>query len=776
MLNINKKLSHKGFSLIELMVAVVILAMAIFGIFHAYSVGFMGMADARDRTVATNYAREAMEDIKNKDFDQIINQSRTPINGTKFEREVIVDPGVANLKKVITKVYWEDRNNNPKMVETGMVIHFIETTAGAATRIILIADPYNVLTEDDVNTTDVYENRSIVTAVIKDDKGNTVTTWTGNITFSIDSGSGSFAASSTMTSITVPVTTEEKGIASTTFYASSEEGTVIITASATGLTLGSITIKVIDPDKPVKINLTASPVFMTPGSISTITATIVNAGGAIVESATNEITFSVSNPDLGTLSNQSLLIFGLTTIDLNSTATKGTITITASASGLEPGIVDVITGGQITILAFPNPVHAREKSEITVTTKDVNGVPINYNNTINLSVNPDTFGTLSPSSIDFSATDNSSETVTFTASAKGTVIISAIDQENILDSGSITLNIEDPLIPDHIEVSAYPSSIEAGGTAFSTITAWVEANDNTLITSYDIPIIFETDNGTFNNYEGPTESGELYVDENGKVTIKLYSSDTCGTAIITVSSGSLEDVTEVDFYTDADHIKLVATPPNIQVGNVKFSVKAIMEDVNNAQISNYNESVTFIISDTDIIKFKTSNTPNLTTTFSGGEVSIEMKSQSKAGTATIEADSEGILGTLNIPVGISLTLVEDSVGYDFETNINIGIVSFDITIVGAPLELEEMQVFWTIDDTLDKIVIQSPNTADPIIIFENIETPALSGDIINIDDRILSQGTSNVKIYFNQEMNGKIITVIFNPNSGKYRVDFTVPE
>jgi len=42
-----------GFSLIELMVAVAILAMAIFGIFHAYSTGFMGMADSRDRTVAS---------------------------------------------------------------------------------------------------------------------------------------------------------------------------------------------------------------------------------------------------------------------------------------------------------------------------------------------------------------------------------------------------------------------------------------------------------------------------------------------------------------------------------------------------------------------------------------------------------------------------------------------------------------------------------------------------------------------------------------------------
>ncbi len=116
-----------GFSLIELMVAVGILAIAIFGIFHAYSVGFMGMADARDRTVATNYAREVMEDIKNKDFDQIVPQSRNYIDGTKYEREVIVeeitDDTIKVGKKVTTTVIWDDRNNVEKEVKLNTLIY-----------------------------------------------------------------------------------------------------------------------------------------------------------------------------------------------------------------------------------------------------------------------------------------------------------------------------------------------------------------------------------------------------------------------------------------------------------------------------------------------------------------------------------------------------------------------------------------------------------------------------------------------------------------------------
>jgi len=100
-----------GFSLIELMVAVVILAMAIFGIFHAYSVGFMGMADAKDITVATNYAREKMEDIKNMDFELITNENLgvPEIIDEKFNRVVIVTNEYNNLKKVTTTVNWDDR-------------------------------------------------------------------------------------------------------------------------------------------------------------------------------------------------------------------------------------------------------------------------------------------------------------------------------------------------------------------------------------------------------------------------------------------------------------------------------------------------------------------------------------------------------------------------------------------------------------------------------------------------------------------------------------------
>jgi len=150
MLKINKILSKKiksplslrgakrrsnlsGFSLIELMVAVGILAMAIFGIFQAYSAGFMGMVDARNVTVATNYAREAMEEIKNKPFEKIViggeittieNKEEGKFSiSTNVKNEIIDTTERTDLQRVITTVSWKNRKGETKEVKLEMLVY-----------------------------------------------------------------------------------------------------------------------------------------------------------------------------------------------------------------------------------------------------------------------------------------------------------------------------------------------------------------------------------------------------------------------------------------------------------------------------------------------------------------------------------------------------------------------------------------------------------------------------------------------------------------------------
>jgi len=797
---LNKKLSKQGFSLIELMVAIVILALAIFGIFHAYSVGFMGMADARARTVATNYAREAMEDIKNMDFGEIEPQgSSVTVNGITYNRRVIVQEN-PNIKRVITTVTWKDRNGKQKMVETDMLVHFIETTAGNPTRIMLIANPYNILTEDYGDTIGIYEDESTITAVVKDAKGNTVTTYSGEITFSIDelnsSGSGNLSTSSV---------SANKGIATTTFTADfTGKGEVIITASANGLADDSVTIKITDPGEAVKINLTnwvggEEKLFMIPGSISTITATIVDAGGKTVTGANNEITFSVSSGP-GTLSIPTKIsaVDGSAEITLTSDSnTPGTITVIASANGLESGVIDLITGGQISLSASPTSVPVNEKSEITVTTKDVNGVLINYDGNINLSIDSinggsgsfDPYDLITSITINFDE-NSSSKTITFYAISEGTVNINAKDSVLILEEGNtvmLPLTITKALEPDHIEVYANPSSIQAGGTESSTINARVKTADNITITSYTDTIVFKTTAGRFPNELDEISTGESDVTyTDGVATVELYPPDISGTAEIKVYSPSIESPsitgsTEVGFYIDANHIQLIAYPQHIKVegGNPDSCwITATIKDEGGHTVSDYKGKVKFSIISGDGSFPLTGST---IITVVNGEAQILLQSGNSSGTIKVKAASSyknedgvktDIEGELNIPVGITLTLVDYSI-FD-------NVVTFNIDVQGAELILEEMQVSWdpSEGETLNEIEIVPNSTNDPVIYPADTSAAISSGELIDVTDNTLSTtDTHNVKLYFNagDNMSGKNMKVIFNPNSGNYPVEFTLP-
>ncbi|MFO7882703.1 MAG: prepilin-type N-terminal cleavage/methylation domain-containing protein, partial [Kosmotogaceae bacterium] len=126
---LNKKLSHnqKGFSLIELMVAVTILALAAFGIFQAFTTGFMGMTDAKERTVATNLAQKIMEDIKSK---SAINVTGGYPSETISEKtyDISVNSYEQDEKAYVTvTVSWPDRNGNTKTVDLETVFYDLDT-------------------------------------------------------------------------------------------------------------------------------------------------------------------------------------------------------------------------------------------------------------------------------------------------------------------------------------------------------------------------------------------------------------------------------------------------------------------------------------------------------------------------------------------------------------------------------------------------------------------------------------------------------------------------
>ena len=190
------------------------------------------------------------------------------------------------------------------------------------------------------------------------------------------------------------------------------------------------------------------------------------------------------------------------------------------------------------------------------------------------------------------------------------------------------------------------------------------------------------------------------------------------------------------------------------------------------------------------VKFTITNQSSITITAESGGAYVDLQSKNWAGTAIIKATaSEGIPpveGFLNIPVGISLILA-DSINHTYDSNNNISTVSFDIEVLGADLLLEEMQVSWELPsgENLNRIGVNGTPIFyigdEPVDLIGSItyteeEDPIKRIADVNVIDITLPMGTSSITMDFDADMSEKDITVIFNPNSGDYPVNFIVPE
>ena len=817
---INKKLSKKGFSLIELMIAVVIFAIAVLGIFFAFSSGWMGMANARDRTVATNYAREEMEDIKNMDFELITNENLgvAEIIEGKFNRVVTVIDEHNNLKKITTRVFWNDKAGKPKNVETNMLISRTQLNPREADNIILYADPYYTVLPSSGNAN--------IIAVIKDIKGNTKIDWDGgDIHFAIlgygysdepksDIGSnlGYLGPGPGVDEIYV---TPNEGRAEIAFTATPIggvliEGDVIIEASVVlpdGSTISN-TVKITVTLDVVMVELTADPLSIKADGIetSTITARLLNSGLQLVTGASNNITFNISGEGTfidseGAALPNTVTITppvepgGTVTIYVKSISdTPGVATVTVTSEGLLSDTVYIITTGDATSISVsvdPNLIYTDDTigATVTVEIQDIHGNPVEYTGIINLSTSDGT-GAFGQNLLNF--VGMSSAFTTFSSASPGIVTINASVEEGLeLESGNTDIEVRAALVANNIALTAEPQNIPVGGgiSEASTIKAIIR-KDLTIVSTYSNDITFEIILDTSTSGSARFSDTSTYINligddygNDGEATVQLLPASNVGTATIKVSttnseSTTIEETVQVAFYSDAHHILLSANPPKMEVlGGAPDTcmVTATIVDEDGTKVQNYNELITFTFLEgyPSSAKFLAADTPSLTKTVDDGVAYVDLISQSVAGTAKIEANSLGISGYLNRPVGINLALADPS-------NINYNNltyeVSFDILIQGAELLLQEMQVSWLPDDseTLNTIEINPNSTGDPVI-YPDTSTPISSGGLIDVINSTLSTGVSNVKLYFNASMSGKTLEVIFNPNSGNYPVEIIVP-
>ncbi len=106
--------NHCGFTLLEVLVAIVILSLGLLGLSAMTIATIRGLAFSEDVTTATNLAQEKMEQIKNDDYADVAQgnypaEDYTAIPGFRqFKREVEIRPDdvLFNTKTAIVSVFW----------------------------------------------------------------------------------------------------------------------------------------------------------------------------------------------------------------------------------------------------------------------------------------------------------------------------------------------------------------------------------------------------------------------------------------------------------------------------------------------------------------------------------------------------------------------------------------------------------------------------------------------------------------------------------------------
>ena len=776
MLKINKILSKKikssmslrgakqrsnlsGFSLIELMVAVVILAIALVGIFLAFSSGWMGMADARDRTVATNYAQEILEDIKNTLFEKIHNESTSQIGDTKFYRSISLNPIInPNIKEVTAQVTWTNWRGSVKNVEASTLIYsqIPSEPSSEAVALALYAEPYYNILPGSFSTK--------LTVLVQDANGNLVTDGEKEILFLVgDPLIGNVLPSSITT---------QNGKATVFFTSSGVYGDVEIEASSLGLTSDSVTL--IITDGAVAIKLEADPASIPTGGHSVIHVSLLDASYDDPPATIDEhlVTLYV-NEGPGTITPISVLLNqgnnGISSTILTPSGTPGVVTIVASSIDLESALVNVpILGApeSISITAIPGSINLSENTEITVTITDSAGNPVAYEGEINLTItSPDSgWGTVPSGNLAY-PTEN---TTIFTAVSAGEVNITAsVDDISwpLQDQDTVTVYISEGR---KIVLTAVPDNIVADGNDSSTITATILDMNGETVTDEDYQIVFEILSGH------GSLSEIIKTTENGVATTSLTSTSELDVITVIARGMDLTPDSVTVQTTIPKFISISADKDWLYEGEgAVISIDVV--DSGGYPVEDYFGSINLTLSGSGSGSFD----PESPLYYPDVKTTVFTASSTGAGEVTITAEGEGI-NSDSITIQI---LEEGETILTLVDNITIStdgtIVSFDIRNDGiVELQIVQMQVIWnSLSSTLAQVQARAPTASEPVVVYDG---PAVgSGTLFNIVSTILPSGIDNnistISLYFSGNMNGKTITVLFFDNNLQYGpLEFTV--
>ena len=111
-----KSYNNKGFSLLEVLVATLLVGIGMFSIMEALNRGYLGAGQAEDYSVALSLTQEKLEELRDLPYASVVSSPKAGVSGfSSFEREVTISTPLSNLKLIVVKTFWKVPNGEDQI-------------------------------------------------------------------------------------------------------------------------------------------------------------------------------------------------------------------------------------------------------------------------------------------------------------------------------------------------------------------------------------------------------------------------------------------------------------------------------------------------------------------------------------------------------------------------------------------------------------------------------------------------------------------------------------